>query len=154
MHGKRIYHCSSNSINSTLSKVRSRKEVKRVLCEEIPGIVFTNAKRKNESERISMWPVIDAAMWKLKQDGNEYQLKSLLKAALVIRKLCHSDDNWHFKKALNEDDYKFSEILALFFKWCLVGNVTNSNSERQCNEINERSMCLSQILMNECLSNR
>ena len=100
-----------------------------------------------------MSPVIDAAMWKLEQEENEYQLKSLLEAALVIRTLCYSAGNWYFKGCLNDDDYKVPEKLALFFKWCLDGKATISNSERRCNEIDERSMRLSQILMNESLSN-
>ena len=74
--------CSSNSLDSTVSRVPSRKELNRVLCEKMTGIVFM--KRINESELISMSPVIDAEMWKLEQEGNEYHLKSLLEAALVI----------------------------------------------------------------------
>ena len=67
-----------------------------------------------------MSPVIDAGIWKLEQEGNEYQLKSLLDAALVIRKFCHSAENWYFKGSLNDDDYKVPEFLLFYLNGVLL----------------------------------
>ena len=50
LHTTYLNVCKSNSIDSNETRLRSRKEVKKLLIEEIPGIAFSAAKQKNISE--------------------------------------------------------------------------------------------------------
>ena len=86
LHTTYLNVCKSNSIGPNETRLRSRKEVKKFLIEEISGIVSSAAKQRNISERVYLELTRDAAIWRLEEDSNEHQLKIFLQAALVIVK--------------------------------------------------------------------
>ena len=88
LHTTYLNVCSSNGLDAESCEVRSRRNLKQFLCNEVPDIVFTPAKQKNSSERVSFSVTRDAAMWKLEEETDEHQLKTLMKVALAIRKIC------------------------------------------------------------------
>ena len=117
-------------------------------------IVFTSAKQRNSSERVSMAPTRDADLWLLWEDSDEYKLAILSQAATVIRKMCHWCDKWSLKGALNYEDCQLLENLAVFFRWCLGGRTKVGDKYPRTSEINERAKRLFQIHMFECVSVR
>ena len=152
VHTTYLNICSSNGFDHTCNKVRTRRELKVLLGEEIPVVVFTSAKQKNESERVYLASSVDAAMWILEEDNNEHQLRTLLNAAMLIRKIAQSSERWKFNECLSNDKYNVHEPLALFFKWCLVGKATLSEDVSRRTDVDERSSRLGKFLcLNICL---
>ena len=154
LHTTYLNVCSSNGLDAESGEVRSRRNLKQFLCDEVPDIVFTPAKQKNSSERVSFSVTRDAAMWKLEEETDEHQLRTLMKAALVIRKICDSSKKWKFSGNLEYATEHVPDELNLFFKWCLVGKSGVTTNVRRINEVDSRSKRLSQILLFECLSPR
>ena len=146
--------CCSNGLDPDSNIVRSRKNLKQFLYNEIPDIVFTPAKQRNSSARVSLSVTRDAAMWKLEEESDEHQLKMLMQAALVIHKICQSSKKWKFNGTLCCEEEHIPDKLSLFFKWCLVGKSNVTKNTVRINEVDCRSKRLSEILMFECLSRR
>ena len=146
--------CSSNGINVDTDKTIPKSEFKKMLQSEIPGVVFTPAKQRNASERVSVETTGHTAIWKMEEESDESQLKLLLHAALAIRKICDKTDKWKFKGTLDLNKSEVPEQLGLFMKWCLVGKGEVTSNVMRTNEVTNRSKRLSQILMFECLTSR
>lgn len=146
--------CSSNGLNVDTVRTLSKKELKKLIQTEIPGAIFTSAKQRNASERVSIEATRDAAMWKLEEESDESQLKLLLRAALAIRSICDKTEKWKFQGALDFSEFDVPEKLGLFLKWCLVGKAEVTSNVLRTNEITSRAKRMSQILMFECLSSR
>jgi hypothetical protein len=154
LHTTYLNICSSNGVNIEIEKTHSRKQLKILIETNIAGVVFTPAKQRNDSERVSLEVTRDKAMWKLEEDSDETQLKLLMQAALTIRSICENSSKWQFEGSLDFKAHEVPEKLSLFFKWCLVGKAAVSKNVRRINEVSDRSKRLSQILMFECLSDR
>ena len=154
LHTTYLNVCTSNGFDIDATRLRSRKELKEFLKEEIPQIVFSSPKQRNSSERVSMAQTRDAAMWRLEEDSEEYQLQILSQAAKVIRKVCCSCDKWSFKGSLSCEESQLPEKLSVFFRWCLGGRARVGDKYTHTSKITERAKRLSQILMFECVSDR
>ena len=151
LHNTYINVCYSNGIDASM-KIRSRRELKLFIEDAIPGVEFSHPKRKNESERVCLKHTKDAAIVKLEEDSYEEQFRTLLPAALVIRKAVLNAKRWLFDGSMDADCEQIPELLSVFFKWCLVGKGGVSSVPTRVNEIDARVNRLSQILMFECLS--
>lgn len=152
IHNTYLNICQSNEIDIENTRLLSRRELKLFLQEEIPDIIFSAPKRKNESERVSLKPTVNAALQETEDRLDNLDI--VFKAALILRKVCLSAPKWTFQGSLDDPDFKVPEELQLFFKWCLCGpSKVTSVLERQ-SEIDNRASRLSQILMYECLTSK
>ena len=141
----------SNGIDTSM-KIRSRRQLKLFIEDEIPDVEFSHPKHKNESNLVCLKHTKDAAVVKLEEDFYEEQFRTLLPAAQLIRKTALKAKRWLLDGSMDADHEQIPELLYVFFKWCLVGKGGISSVAKRMNEIDARANRLSQTLMFECLS--
>ena len=64
LHNTNINVCYFNGID-TLTKIRSRRELKLFIEDEMPGVEFSHPRHKNESGQVCLQHTKDAAVVKL-----------------------------------------------------------------------------------------
>ena len=116
LHSSYLNICTSNGLNPTNSCVRSRRELKQLLENEIPGIDFCQQKRRNESERVCLKSTKDAAVSKLEEADLEEEMKILLVASKLITKCVSESKKWNFSGKMTVEEGVVPDELKLFFK--------------------------------------
>ena len=106
----------------------SRKSVRQLLAENVDGIEFVSAYRRNESDRFCLSAAKIAAIEKaVKQSSHiNSELEVLYDCSKIIRKEIQEANTWHFKGTLDIDaqDIVPTKLFTLL-KWILSGVVLN-----------------------------
>ena len=127
-------HTAFSSIakeNGVADKTYSRKVMKQLLQDEIPGIEFHKPKRVNESEMVTIKETRDFAV-QLSEETRDIgdDIKTLYDAALLLRKAINNCRKWMFDgslESLSKDN--FPEELYCFLRWVSNGPKTTLSSE-------------------------
>ena len=135
------------------------KNLKRLLFSNISGIEFHKPKKVNESERVTMKNVRDAAIQLTENSvvDAEAEMKVLYEAASVLRKAIHKCEPWKFSGSL--DIYEVTEEhlpkqLYSVFRWILQGPNKTLSSDTKASEFNRRALSLGQTTVSMFLSDR
>ena len=142
--------------NGVADKTCSRKVMKQLLQDEIPGIEFHKPKRVNESEMVTIKETRDFAV-QLSEETRDIgdDIKTLYDAALLLRKAINNCRKWMFDgslESLSKDN--FPEELYCFFRWVINGPKTTLSAEEKCQEVHKRVMSLVQSTVSMCLTER
>lgn len=135
----------------------SRRTVKRILENEIPGVEFHKAKRVNESDRVSIKKTRDIAIQLAEETeaDSDSTIKTLYAAASLLRKAMKRCKSWEFTGSLDDitDEHMPKELYS-FFRWVLQGPKQTLSSDEKAAEVNKRAMVLAQTTMTMFLSDR
>ena len=125
----------------------SRKSVRQLLAENVDGIEFVSAYRRNESDRFCLSAAKMAAIEKaVKQSSHiSCELKVLYDCSKIIRKEIQEANTWHFKGTLNIDaqDNVPTKLFTLL-KWILSGVVSELKTEQRAEDVNRKPVLLAQ----------
>lgn len=77
--------CFSNGVDSS-TRLKSKRELKAFLEEEVPGFEISVRRQKNESERVFLKETKTIAIGKLEDGAIDEQLKVLFSAVKILRK--------------------------------------------------------------------
>lgn len=135
---------SANNVNIN----PSRKKTKQIIQEEIPSVEFHKPKRVNESERVSIKILRDAAVVLAEESSTDVngEMKILYDAAKILRNIINKMDKWSFSGSFTgvTEDKSVPNELYSFFRWVIRGpNSTLSTEKKDC-EVNQHAMSLAQ----------
>lgn len=155
--------------------LKNRKQLRILIDTELPniGVEYTAPIRKNESYIISLKTTKNVALRNIIETSRKYEndmkvgrkyendMKVLHEASLILRKHMFESEVWNFDGSLKNIDLKsiVPKELFFFFKWCITDIESMESYEKPIdynskNEVEKRSLNLSQILMYESLSKR
>ena len=134
----------------------SRKVMKQLLQDKIPGTEFHKRKRVNESEMATIKETRDFGV-QLSDETRDIgdDIKTLYDAALLLSKAINNCRKWMFDgslESLSKDN--FPEELYCFFRWVINGPKTTLSAEEKCQEVHKRVMSLVQSTVSMCLTER
>ena len=124
----------------------SRKTLRQMIQNEIPGIEFHKPKKANESDRVTIKETRDAAV-KIAEDAKDLrdEMISLYDAALLLRKAINKSKRWVFDGSLDSlSKEHYPEELFCFFRWVISGPNTTLSEEVKRAEVHKRNMNLVQ----------
>ena len=145
------YDCISKD-NGLADQSCSRKTLRQMIQNEIPGIEFHKPKKANESERVTIKETRDAAA-KIAEDAKDLrdEVITLYYAALILRKAINKSKRWvFFERALPIP----KEHYCCFFRWVISGPNTRLSEEVKRAEVHKRTMNLVQSTVSMCLTQR
>lgn len=134
-----------------------RKRLKQMLKSQIADIEFHQAKKVNESDRVTLKKTRDAAVQQSEiLDTNDVceEMSILFNAASILRKHINKSDRWTFTGSF--DDLQESNIpkeLNIFYRWLIEGPHQLFRDEKST-EVHNRVMNLAQTTICMCLSDR
>jgi len=128
----------------------SRKSVRRLLAENIDGIDFVSAYRRNESDHFCLSAAKIAAMEKaVKQPSHiNRELEVIYDCSKILRKEIQEAITWHFNGTLGIDaqDIVPTKLFTLL-QWILSGVVSELKTEQRAEDVNRKSVLLAQQIM-------
>ena len=111
----------------------SRKSVRQLLAENVDGIEFVSAYRRNESDRFCLPAAKITAIEKaVKQSSHiNSEVEVLYDCSKIICKQIQETNSWHFKVTLDIDaqDIVPTKLFTLL-KWILSGVVSELKTEQ------------------------
>ena len=135
----------------------SRTSVRQLLAENVDGIEFVSAYRRNESDRFCLSAAKIAAIEKaVKQSSHiNSELEVLYDCSKIIRKEIQEANTWHFKGTLDIDaqDIVPTKLFTLL-KWILSGVVSELKTEQRAEDVNRKSVRLAQQIMYQTKTDR
>ncbi|KXJ12359.1 hypothetical protein AC249_AIPGENE6720 [Exaiptasia diaphana] len=144
---------SSNSV--TASSSCSRKMVRQLLLNEIPGIEFHKSSRVNEPDKVTIKKTRDSAVEEVESRDTDDDFKTLFKAASILRKAIAKSDMWTFTGSLHDvtEDNLPNELYS-FFRWVIQGPRSVITEGEKDLEVHRRASSLSQSTIGMFLSDR
>ena len=131
--------------------------MRQLLAENVDGIEFVSAYRRNESDRFCLSAAKIAAIEKaVKQSSHiNCELKVLYDCSKIIRKEIQEANSWHFKGTLDIDaqDIVPTKLFTLL-KWILSGVVSELKTEQRAEDVNRKSVLLAQQIMYQINTDR
>ena len=135
----------------------SRKSVRQLLAENVDGIEFVSAYRRNESDRFCLSAAKIAAIEKaVKQSSHiNSELEVLYDCSKIIRREILEANTWHFKGTLDIDaqDIVPTKLFTLL-KCILSGMVSELKTEQRAEDVNRKSVLLAQQIMYQTKTDR
>ena len=135
----------------------SRKSVRRLLAENIDGIEFVSAYRRNKSDRFCLSAAKIAAIEKaVKQPSHiNRELEVIYDCSKILRKEIQEANTCHFNGTLDIDAQDiFPTKLFTLLQWILSGVVSELKTEQRADDVNRKSVLLVQQIMYHTKSDR
>jgi hypothetical protein len=142
------------------SQVKSRKQIKKLLEEELEnvGVFFSTPKRVNEPQRVSLKATagVSLAIAEDAYENLDKDMKTIFDAARILRASVMKHGKWTFSGSLKE--VNMEEVIPKqvyhFFKWCIHGHVEMKCENKKDNQTSKKAQRLSQMLIYEMISPR
>lgn len=142
------------------SEIKSRRQIKKLLEEELEsvGITFSKPKRVNEPQRVSLKATADvslAAAEDAYEDLNK-DMKILFDASRILRDSVRKLKKWTFTGSLKKEDMQevIPKQVYHFFKWCIDGQMDIKCENKTDAQSSNKAQRVSQILIYEMMSSR
>ena len=131
--------------------------MRQLLAENVDGIEFVSAYRRNESDRFCLSPVKIAAIEKAVEQSSHFnsELEVLYDCSKIILKEIQEANTWLFKGTLDIDVQDiFPTKLFTLLKWILSGVVSELKTEQRAEDVNRKSVRLAQQIMYQTKTDR
>ena len=143
------------SFNNVTNSTSSRKMVKRLILNEVPGVEFHKPARVNESEKVTIKKLRDKAVTDASsRDSNpDEDLQKVFDAAAILRNAIKRSEVWNFNGSLHSITEKnLPNELYSFFRWVIVGPRSVISEGEKEFEVHRRATSLSQYTVRMYLS--
>ena len=131
--------------------------MRQLLAENVDGIEFVSAYRRNESDRFCLSPVKIAAIEKAVEQSSHFnsELEVLYDCSKIILKEIQEANTWLFKGTLDIDVQDiFPTKPFTLLKWILSGVVSELKTEQRAEDVNRKSVRLAQQIMYQTKTDR
>ena len=140
------------------SQIKSRKQIKKLLEEELEsvGVIFSKPKRVNEPQRVSLKATADVSL-AIAEDAYEdldKDMKILFDAARILRASVMKLGKWTFSGSLKKVDMEevIPKQVYHFFKWCIHSHMDMKCENKTNAQLSNKAQRVSQMLIYEMMS--
>ena len=139
----------------------SRKTVKDLIVNEIPGVEFHKPRQRNKSELVSVQGTRDNAVQIASDSHNRNvtgDMKTLFEASIILREAITQTERWSFSGALTDiTEANVPKELYTFFRWVLQGtkcSLLSDLSQGKRGAVDKHAKILAESTVSHHLSDR
>ena len=139
----------------------SRKTVKDIIVNEIPGVEFHKPRQRNKSELVSVKDTRDNAVQIASDSHNRNvtgDMKTLFEASIILRDAITQTERWSFSGALTDiTEANVPKELYTFFRWVLQGtkcSLLSDLSQGKRGAVDKHAKILAESTVSHHLSDR